>query len=112
MAIRYTSSFDAIPFSDTDAQFHLTANTAETVTIPGDATMKFILTFGYSTSLNLFVGYNVSAVVPAANTVTTTSGIEFIVPGEQRYAIGGDVLSLITPDANLYGGISIRSIPS
>ena len=99
MAIRYTSSFDeTIAFSDTDAQIHLTAGVAETWTVPGTSNQKFVLTFGLPSTTNLFVGYNVTAAYPGANTVAQTQGIEFITPDSQRYAIGGDVLSFITPD--------------
>ena len=113
MAIRYTSSYDeTIAFSDTDAQIHLTANIEQTYTVPGDKTQKFTLLFGLSSNANLFVGYNVTATVPGANTVTTTQGIEFITPDRKRYAVGGDVIHLISPDANTYVGISVRSITS
>lgn len=113
MAIRYTSSFDkTIPFSDTDNQLHLVANTAVDITLPGDKTHKYTVLFGLSSNSNLFVGYNVTATIPAAGTSTDTSGIEFITPDSQRYAIGGDVLSFISPDADTYVGISLRSIPN
>ena len=113
MAIRYTSSFDeTIAFSDTDAQIHLTAGVAQTYTVPGTSSQKFNLLFGLASTTNLFVGYNIGAVVGTANTVTTTQGIEFITPDSKRYAIGGDVLSLITPDTAAYVGISVRSIPN
>lgn len=113
MAIKYTSSFDqTIPFSDTDEQMHLTTGVEQNFTVPGNRDQKFSLLFGLSSNTNLFVGYNVTAVVPAANTVTNTQGIEFITPDSKRYAIGGDVISLISPDANAYVGVSIRSIPN
>ena len=113
MAIRYSSSFDLTrPFSDTDFQIHLTANTLVTVTIPGTSSQKFTILFGTSSNTNLFVGYNVAATIRAANTATNTQGIEFICPDDARYVIGGDTISLISPDANAYVGISIRSIPN
>ena len=113
MAIRYTSSFnETIPFSDVCAQIHLTTDTAETWTVPGTSDQKFVLTFGLPSTANVFVGYNVTATYPSANTVTTTGKIEFITPDMQRYAIGGDVLSLKSPDADAYIGISVRSIPN
>jgi hypothetical protein len=113
VTLRYTSSFDqTIGFTDTDAQLGLTAGVALSWTVPGTGDQKFVLTFGTSSNANIFVGYNVTATFPAANTVTTTSRIEFITPDSQRYAIGGDVLSFITPDATAYMGISVRSIPN
>lgn len=113
MSIRYTSSFDeTIAFSDTDAQFSLAANAAQSWTVPGTSNQKFNLLFGMSSNANVFVGYNVIATVAGAGTHTTTQGIEFITPDSKRYAIGGDVLSLVTPDTTAYVGISVRSIPN
>ena len=113
MAIRYTSSFDeTIAFSDTDAQFALATNTAQSWTVPGTKDQKFNLLFGMSSNANVFVGYNVTATVPGAGTHTTTQGIEFMTPDSKRYVIGGDVISLITPDAAAWVGISVRSIPN
>ena len=113
MAIRYTSSFDeTIAFSDTDAQFALAANIAQSWTVPGTSSQKFNLLFGMSSNANVFVGYNVTAAVPGAGTHTTTHGLEFMTPDSKRYAIGGDVISLISPDTVTYVGISVRSIPN
>lgn len=113
MAIRYRSSYDqTIPFSDTDKQIHLVANTELNFVVPGDSSQKFNLLFGLPSDGNLFVGYNVTATIPAAGTITSTQGIEFITPDSKRYVIGGETISLITPDADLYLGISIRSIPN
>lgn len=113
MAIKYTSSYDqTIAFSDTCRQFTLTANNAISFTVPGNANQKFNLLFGLASDINLFVGYNVAAAIPAPNTMTTTQGIEFITPDSKRYVKGGDVISLISPDATAYVGVSIRSIPN
>ncbi len=113
MAIRYTSSYDqTIAFSDTDEQFHLTANVEQHFTVPGNSDQKFNLLFGLSSNANIFIGYNVTATIPAADSATTTQGIEFITPDSKRYVIGGDVISIITPDTVAYLGISIRSIPN
>lgn len=113
MAIRYSSSYDeTIPFSDTDRQFHLTANNELNFTVPGDPDKKYNLLFGLASDVNLFVGYNVTASIPLANTMDSNVGIEFITPDSKRYVIGGDVISLISPDADAYVGISIRSIPN
>ena len=111
MAIPYGSSFDqTIAFSDTDAQFALNAGAALTYTLPGTSNYKYTILFGFASSSNVFVGYNVTAVVPSAGTTTTTQGIEVMVPGSKRYANGGDVISLITPDTHAYVGISVRGI--
>ena len=73
---------------------------------------KFSLLFGMSSNANVFVGYNVAATIPVANSVGVTQGIEYITPDSKRYAIGGDVLSFISPDATAWVGVSVRSIPS
>ncbi len=113
MAIKYTSSFDeTISFSDTDAQIGLTAGLEQTYTIPGTSKQKFNVLFGMSSNANVFVGYNVTATVPAANSVETTQGIEFMTPDSKRYVIGGDVLHFITPDATAWVGVSVRGITS
>lgn len=113
MAIPYTSSFDeTLAFSDTCFQIHLTPNVAQTFTVPGTGDQKFNLLFGLSSNAVLFVGYNVAATIPAANTVTNNQDVEFITPDRKRCVIGGDVISLISPDANTYVGVSIRRIPN
>jgi len=113
MALRYTSSFDkTLGYTETEAQISLTAGVAQSYTLPGDGTLKYILTFGTSSNANVFMGYNVVPAVPAANTVTQVARVEFMTPDCQRYAIGGDVISFITPDATAYVGVSVRSIPN
>lgn len=114
MALRYTSSFDqSIGFSDTEIQMALDTNVALSSVLPGDNTQKFILTFGCSSNANIYIGYGVVPTVPGAGTATTQPFVEFIVPGMQRYAVGGTTLTCITLDANgAYLGISIRSIPN
>ena len=113
MVTRYGSSFDkTIPFTEVSYPFQLTGSTVTTITLPGNNKHKYVLTFGNTTISNIFVGYNETPVVPAANTATLTSKVEFVVPGSQRFAIGGDVISLITPDPDAYGSVSVRSIPN
>lgn len=113
MAIRYTSSYDeTIAFSDTDAQIGLTVNNVQSYTVPGTRDQKFTLLFGMSSNATIFVGYNVVPTVPALNGVAQVQGIEFITPDRKRYAIGGDILYFITPDATAYVGVSVRSIPN
>lgn len=120
MAIQYNSNFDlTIPFSDVCAQVALQANTAETYTVPGLVTDQYSARFTYAANSNVFVRYTssdktpVAATVPAAGTVEEEQYNEFR-PGDdgsQRYVNGGDVISLITPDATAYVGISIRQLP-
>lgn len=111
MAIPYTSSYDeTIPFSDACVQIALATNTEQTYTIPGNATQKYTVLFGFPTNTILYVAKNNTAATPAPGTQTTLQYVEFINPGEKRYVQGGDVLSFITPDASARIGISIRAI--
>jgi hypothetical protein len=113
VAIRYSSSFgNTIPWSDTDWQFALAANAVLSFTLPGDFTYKYTLLFGLRHDSNLFVGYNVSPTVPGGGMSTNVQGVEFITPDSQRYAQGGDVIYLVTPDTTAYVGVSVRSIPN
>jgi hypothetical protein len=110
-AIQYTSSFDVtIPFSDECRQFNLQQNNAQTYTIPGDGKNKYSALFAYTADSNVFVSLNGTATSPAINTNTDTRRLEF--RPDKRYVSGGDVLSLVTPDANAYVGVSLRTIPS
>ncbi len=111
MAIRYSSSFDkTIPFSDTNFQLHLTANNAQTITIPLSSAHRYTILFGMSSNANIFAGYNTTAAVPAGNTNSSTQGVEFITPDSARFVVGGDTVSFVSPDADAYLGVSIRSI--
>ena len=113
MALPYTSSFDkTIGFTETSYPFHLAVGVVTTITLPGDPIQKYVLTFGNSSNANIFIGYNEAPAVPAANTAPLSARIEFMVPGMQRYAFGGNVISLISPDTDAYGSVSVRSIPS
>lgn len=111
MVLRYSSSYDeTIGFTDTECQLTLTANNVLTYTLPGDNSKKFTILFSYNSNANVFVGKNVTPAVPAGNTKTVVPFVEF--RPIKRYAIGGDVISFISPDATTYMGISVRSIPN
>lgn len=114
MAISYNSNYDVtVPFSDVCVQFNLATSTEDTFTVPGAATNKYSVRFGYTKDSNVFVGKNVTPTVPASGVVGVQQFVEFK-PGEdgsQRYVQGGDVLHFITPDAaGAYMGISLRSV--
>jgi hypothetical protein len=111
MTLRYTSSYDkTVAFSDTDAQLHLTVGSVLTYTLPGGRDTKYTIMFGYNSNSNVWVGLNATPVIPSADSITLVPFVEF--RPDRRYAIGGDVLSFITPDAVVYMGISVRSIPN
>ena len=111
MAAPFHQSFGlAINFSDTCEQIALATGVAQSYTVPGTGNQKFRLEFSYISTSNVWVGYNVTAATPAAGTKTALTALEF--RPDVRYAIGGDVISLITPDAAAYVGISVLGIPN
>jgi hypothetical protein len=115
MAIAYASNYDlTIPFSDVCAQMALATGVAQTYTVPGPATTKYSVRFGYISTSNVFVRLNGAPASPGAGLITQTQYSEFRpgADGSQRYANGGDVIQFITPDASAYVGISLRQLPS
>jgi hypothetical protein len=109
MAIKYNSNYHGtIPFSDTDYQVALAANTEKTITIPGSATIQYQALFSYISTSNVFVRKNGVPAIPASGTVGTEQYNEF--RPWKRYVKGGDVLHLITPDATAYVGVSLRQL--
>jgi predicted secreted protein len=114
MAIQYSSNFEqTVPFSDTCAQVALQANVEEIFALPGDATTKYQLRFTYTSTSNVFVRKNDTPTIPAGGTVGTEQYNEFRPgsDGSKRYAQGGDVIHLITPDATAYVGIAVSTVP-
>jgi hypothetical protein len=108
-AVRYASNYDgAIVFSDTCAQFHLQASTAETYTVPGTSAQTYVADFEYASDSNVFVSINAAPVIPSAGTTGTQVRNEF--KPRKRQVKGGDVIQCITPDTTAYCGVSIRSI--
>ncbi len=110
MAITYNSNYDeTIPFSDVCEQFNLTANNAQSFTVPGSATNQYQAYFGYGSSIsNVFVCLNSSPVIPSANTKGSQQYNEL--RPEKRYVSGGDVIYFITPDATAYASVCLRSL--
>jgi hypothetical protein len=113
MVTSYTSSFDkTIAFTEVSYPFHLTANVVTTITLPGTQVNKYVLTFGVSSNSNVFIGYQVTPTVPAGDSAPETAREEYMIPGMQRYAFGGNVISLISPDTAAYGSVTARAIPN
>ena len=107
----YTDNFDhAKPFSDTCAQFALASGTAQTYTVPGNNTQKYRMIITFNAAANIFVGYKVAATYPSGGTNTTSGNIEYR-PIEPKFVVGGDVISLKTPDTTAYVGLSLLAIP-
>ncbi len=115
MAVDYNSNFDVTTtFSDDCAQINLAQNTNLAYTVPGTQQAKYSVRFNYSSTSNVFVGYNQAINVPGANVARTDTYVEFKpgYEGSQRYAKGGDVINFMTPDAaGAYVGISLRKLP-
>jgi hypothetical protein len=107
----YADNFDHTkPFSDTCAQIALATNVAQTYTVPGERSQKYRLVITFNSTANVFVGYGVTALAPGAGLKTETGNMEFR-PVEPKYVKGEDVISLVTPDASAYVGLSLLAIP-
>lgn len=109
MAIQYNSNYEGtIPFSDTDYQVGLVANSQQTITVPGAATIQYQALFSYICTSNVFVRNNATPTIPPGGTIGTQQYNEF--RPNKRYVKGGDVIHLITPDATAYVGVSLRQL--
>jgi len=112
MTTIWNSNFEnkTTPFSDTAVRFNLATNTSQTYTVPGTSSDKYQATFTYTSTSNVFVGYNFTPTIPGSGTNETTHSEEF--RPICKYVKGGDVLSLISPDAaGAYVGVSLLAIP-
>ena len=108
--VAYNSNYEGtLNFSDMTPHLSLIAGSELTYTVPGTSINKYQAVFSYQSNSAVFVGYNVTAAVPSADTIVATNGIEF--KPEKRLVKGGDVLHFITPDATAYMGVSFRAIP-
>lgn len=115
MAILYNSNYDlTVPFSDVCAQIHLTANTDESFTVPGNTSNQYSMRLSYISTTNVFVRVGGAPTIPGANTVGTEAYNEFRpgADGSQRYVKGGDVIHFTTPDAVAYVGVRLMSLMS
>ena len=113
MAVPYSNNFEnTIPWSDVSLQVALTANVAQTFTVPGAATAKYTARFTYTATSNVFIARAAAPVVPGANTVGSQQYAEFRpgYDGSQRYVNGGDVIQFITPDATAYVGVHLMQL--
>ena len=111
MTTGWNSNFQnkTIPFSDTSVQIALAANTSQSYTVPGSETQKYQALFSYTSTSNIFVGYNQAPTTPAPGTHNTNGNEEF--RPDCRYVQGGDIIFFITPDSTGYVGVSLRAIP-
>ena len=107
-----TNFLDCLPFSDQTVQVGLAANTALPYTIPGDSSVQYRCEFSYANDANVWVGYNTTAVVPVAGTVTTTSNSSVVLRPKIKYVRGGDVLSFISGSIVSNMGFELLLLPS
>jgi hypothetical protein len=110
MAVQIYNNFeDTTNFSDVTPHLSLTAGNEVTYTVPGVATNQMQAIFEFNDNDTVYVGYNVTAAVPAANVVTDGRFIELL--PKKRFVKGGDVLSFVTPEPIVDIGISFRALP-
>jgi hypothetical protein len=110
----YNSNFQqTIPFGYICAQVALGANAEETYTVPGAPEKSFQLRFTYTQSSNVFVNNGATPTIPGAGSTGTEANTEYRPgsDGSKRYAKGGDVIHLITPDTSAYVGIVVTPVP-
>lgn len=115
MSLPYSTNYDlTMGWSDDSAQLHLTAGNVLSYTVPGNSTDKYSIRFSYTDDSNVFVRKNADPVTPAGDTITTTRFAEFKpgYDGSQRYAIGGDTIRFVSPDADAYCGLRLMKIPT
>jgi len=109
MTVRISNNYeDTTNFSDTTSTLTLATSTELTVAVPGNASEPIQALFAYNSTSKVYVGYNVTAVVPGAGTVNNNQFIEY--RPLKRFVKGGDVLSFITPDTDANVGVSFRSL--
>jgi hypothetical protein len=99
------SSLDAIPYSDQNITINLGANVVFTYTIPGTKQDKYRAEFSWPYDGNVYVGFNVTPVLPANGTINEVSKVEF--RPHLRFVVGGDVLSFISDSNMTNGGMNL-----
>jgi len=94
---RYTTNFDqCYPFSDSGAMMLLIASTALSYTVPGTPTQKYRAKFSISSTADVWVKLNGTAVLPTSGASTATYNQERIDINFVKYVNGGDSLSFIS----------------
>jgi len=93
----YSSSFDNTkPFSHNGLQALLVASTALPWTVPGLATKTYRAEFSVSTTADVWVSSNGTAIAPVSGSAVTVNNQERVYPGMARFVKGGDILSFIS----------------
>lgn len=107
-----TNYLEALPFSDQTVQVALAANTALPYTIPCDSSVQYRCEFSYAYDANVWVGFNTTAVVAVAGSVTTSSNSSIVLRPKIKYVRGGDVLSFISGATVSNMGFELLVLPS
>ncbi len=109
MTITYNSNYkETRPFSDTCAQMSFIPGFVENYVVPGTPEMQYEVVFEYACNSNVFVTINGTPAFPAPGVITSQPYCEF--KPKKKYAKGGDLISLVTPDATGYAGLSLSRI--
>lgn len=94
---QYQKNFlNTYPFSDTGFGGLLAASTALPWTVPGNSNQLYRAKFACSSTAEIWVSYNGTAVIPVSNTATDLYNQELVPLDECRYVKGGDTLSFIS----------------
>lgn len=104
---KYNRNFDhCYPFSDTGLKVLTAASTAVPFTVPGTVNQIYRARFSCSSTADVWVGLNVTSVLPGAGTATATYNQERIDTDFVRYVKGTDTLSFIST-ATVQVGVSL-----
>lgn len=97
MTTKYNTNFtECFPFSDTGLQTLLVASTALSWTVPGNSNQTFRAKFSVSSTADVWVKLNGTAIVPVSGVATQSYNEERIDINFVRYVKGGDTLSFIS----------------
>lgn len=106
----FISQYDKTePFSNQTAQFGLNANTALSYTVPGTDRITYHAKFKFGPAASVWVGFNITATTPTANTMTSNANIAL--NPTSKYVRGGDVLSFKSISAVADAGIELFVLP-
>jgi hypothetical protein len=109
---KYQSSFNqCYPFSDNGVMLLLVASTALSYTVPGNSDQLYRAKFSVSSTSDVWVRINGTAVVPTSGAATATYNQERIDINFVRYVKGGDTLSFISTSTPQVG-VSFLTVQS
>jgi len=97
MTTKYNRNFEkCFPFSDTGFKMILAASTALPITIPGNDNQIYRAKFSVSSTADVWVQLNGTAVLPTAGVASATYNQERIDIDFVKYVKGEDTLSFIS----------------